>query len=168
MYQGSFCSVWFVCLSYPMAILHVQRSIGVLFLLFDVLEGGFVTVVKHDLLVDQVFEVLFAQRILFKIEVESTHWLGHGLIVWEMQLLQVRVLEGIRHGNPLSWVICQHLFEQVDGLWIGALEKVLKLLALSLWELEDKLFVFLIFNLVNQLWGRITQKLGDHIELLFL
>ena len=151
-----------------MAILHVQRSIGVLFLLFDVLEGGFVTVVKHDLFVDKVFEVLFAQRILFKIEVKSAHWLGHGLIIWEMQLLQVWVLEGVRHGNPLCWVVGQHLFEQVDGLWIGPLEKVLKLLALSLWELEDKLFVFLIFNLVNQLWGWITQKLGDHIELLFL
>jgi hypothetical protein len=91
-YQVSFCSVWLIRFSYPMPVFHVECSIRVLLLLFDVLEGSLITVVEHDLLIDQIFEILFAQRILFEIEVEGTHWLGHWLIVWEMQLFQIRVL----------------------------------------------------------------------------
>jgi len=58
-----------------------------IFLLFYIIKGNLVTVVKHDLFVHQVLEVFFAKGELLKVKVEGTYKLSRGFVIREMQLL---------------------------------------------------------------------------------
>lgn len=61
--------------------------------------------IEQDFVVYKVFEVISAQGVFLKIEVKGTHWVCSRLVVWEVQLLQIRVLECLSNGDSLVWIV---------------------------------------------------------------
>ena len=80
--------------------------------------------IEHNLLIDKIFEIIFTQRELFKVEIVSTHCISRRLIVREVQLLEVRMLKGLLDGDSFLRVVSEHLFEEVDGVGVGSFENL--------------------------------------------
>lgn len=136
--------------SQPVAVLLMQGTIGISLLGPDILLSSIVLVVEHDLLVHEVLEVLLGQRVLLEVEVKGGHGLRRRLIVRVVQLLQVRVLEGLFHGNAVIRVVGQHLLQQVDGVGVATLEQLVEVFALALRQLSYEVLVLLVLNLAHQ------------------
>ena len=60
-----------VGLSQPVLVLLVEGSIWIGFLSLNILEGGLVAVIEHDLFVHQVLEVFLGERVLLEVKVEG-------------------------------------------------------------------------------------------------
>lgn len=67
--------------------------------------------IEHNLFVDKIFEVVFCKGELFKIEVVSGDDISGGLIIREVQLLQVRMLQSLLHCYSLLGIVSEHLLE---------------------------------------------------------
>jgi len=63
-------------------------------------------------------------------------------------------------------VVGQHLPNQIDSHRIGALKKLVKVLALAFGQAEHKLFVLPVFDLVNELDVGVTKEVVDLLHLL--
>lgn len=127
------CSLILVGLPQSGTVFIGQHPIWEFLLIFNILECCLVTVVEHYFVVHKIFKVLFGKGIFFEIKVESTNWLSCWLIIREMKLLQVRVGQGLLYGNSILWVVCQHLLQKVNCLWICSLEELIKVFSFTLW-----------------------------------
>ena len=81
-----------------------------------VIVSGLLPVVKLNLLINQLFELWDLQAEELEIEVEFLDRLSGGLVVLQVQPLQVRVLKSLLDGDPLRSVECQHLLDEVNRL----------------------------------------------------
>lgn len=154
--------------SQPVAVLFMQGSIGISLLGPDILLCSIIFVVKHDLLVHEVLEVLLGQRVLLEVEVKGGHRLRRRLIVRVVQLLQVRVLEGLLNSDTVIGVVGEHLLQQIDGVGVSALEQLVEVFALALGQLSDEVLVLLVLNLAHQFSRRVAQQFRDHVQLVLL
>lgn len=84
-------SLIFVSLPQSRFVLFRKHAIWELLLIFYILECGLVTMIEHYLVVHEILKVLLGERVFLEVEIESTYQLGRWLIIWEMQLLQVRM-----------------------------------------------------------------------------
>lgn len=107
--------------------------------------------VKHDLVVHEVLEVLLAERVLLEVKVERRHWVGCRLVFGVMQLLEVGMLQCLLHGDAVIGVVREHFLEQVDGIGIGSLKQLVEVAALALRQLLYEILVFLVFDLIDKL-----------------
>ena len=67
-----------------------------------------------------------------------------------MQLFKVWMAQSLWNCDSLIWIISQHLFQEVNYVRIGSFEQLVEVLSVSFWQLEHKLFVLFVFNLINQ------------------
>ena len=146
-----------------MRVLLMERSVGVSLFLAHVVIRGFIAVVQHDFLEHQVFEVLLTQRVLLKVKVECADGSRGRLIVREVQLLEVRVFQGVLDRDAVIRIVSQHFLEQVNGVGIGTLEQLFKVLAVTLRQLLDKVPILLVFDFGDQRGAGISEQLRDHV-----
>jgi hypothetical protein len=94
---------------------------------------------SHDLIIDQLLQLLLAQIILILIEIEELLRDGcsGGLILRIMVGFQVGVLEGFVDGDALDGVECQELLEQVECEVGGLGEHAFEGYLLFEWERAD-------------------------------
>ena len=64
--------------------------------------------IQHYFVIHQILKVLLAERILFEVKIKCNHWVSCWLIIWEVELLQIWVREGLLDGDSIFWVIRQH------------------------------------------------------------
>jgi hypothetical protein len=122
-------------------------------------------VVQHDLFEHEILKVILAQRVLLEVEVVRAYRRRRRLVIREMQLRQVRVLQGILDADAVIWIIGQHLLQQVNRIVIRSLEKLFEVFAITLRQLLDEVAVLLIFDFRDQCWTRISEQLRDHVQL---
>lgn len=105
--------------------------------------------IEHYFVEHEVLEVLFGERVFLKIKIECTHRLRRWLVIWEVQLLEVGMAEGLLDGDSLIGIVCQHFLQQINGIWIGSLEELVKILWVPFRKLLHKFLVFLIVYFVD-------------------
>lgn len=71
----------------------------------------------HDLLVDQLLQLLLAQVVFVLVKVEELlgDWGRCWLVLGVVVRLKVWVLQSFLHSNALNRVECEELLEQVEG-----------------------------------------------------
>lgn len=69
----------------------------------------------HNLVKDQLLQLLLTQVILILVKVEELLWNRRGgwLVLWVMVWLEVRVLECLLNRDALNWVESQQLLEKI-------------------------------------------------------
>lgn len=73
-----------------------------------------------------------------------------------MQLLQVRVRQSLINCDSLLRIIGQHPLEEVDGLRVSTLEDLVEVFGLTFWQLQNKISVFFIFDLIDEFRTRVS------------
>lgn len=102
--------------------------------------------VQHDFFVHEILEVILTQRILLEVKVVRTHRRRRRLVIWEMQLRQVRVLQSILDADAVIRIVGQHLLQQVNCVVIRSFEKLFEVFAVTLRQLLDEVAILLIFD----------------------
>lgn len=123
--------------------------------------------VQHDFLVHEILEVILTQRVLLEVKVVRTDWRRRRFVIREMQLRQVRVLQGILDADAFIRIISQHLLQQVNCIVISTFEKLFEVLAITLRQLLDKVAILLIFDFGDESGLWISEQLRDHVQLVF-
>ena len=81
---------------------------------------------------NKLLKLTCTKTIELKVEVERSNWLLlHRLFGLTMKLLKERVSKGFFDRDAVVWVVSQHFPDEVDGERVGALEKLVKVLAFS-------------------------------------
>ena len=88
--------------------------------------------VEHYFIINEVFEIFFTEGILFEVEVVCTYRLSCWLIIWEMECLEVWMFKGLLYCDSILWIICKHLFNQVNGRGVSSFEELFKILSFPL------------------------------------
>ena len=71
----------------------------------------------HDLLVDQLFQLLLGEVILVFVEIKEflwnrrSCWLIFGIVIW----LEIWVLQGLVDGDTLDWVESEKFLKEVES-----------------------------------------------------
>lgn len=108
--------------------------------------------VQAKFIIDEFFILVRLQRVELKIEVEAGNWLTNWLVIGEVQVLQIGMRKSIIDRNALGWVEQEHLFDEVDSERIlPALEKLVKICALTLRKLSHELLVVFVFNHLDEI-----------------
>lgn len=71
-------------------------------------------------------------------------------------------------GDALVGVVRQHLLDEVNGLRVGALKQLIKVLPFALRQAHHEFFVLAIFDFVDQLLVRVAEQVIDLLHLLVL
>ena len=86
------------------------------------------------------------------------HLIFHSIII---HLSKVRVCQRLLCSDPLVRVNLQHLLQEVDGHWVGALKHPVEILLLHFWKWVDVvlclwrtyLFIFATYIFIIHVWG---------------
>ena len=98
-----------------------------------ILIHGLLAVVELDLLEDELLVLGDFETKQFKIEIEVAHGISCRLIIFKMQSFHVRMGQSLVNRDSTSWVKCEHLLNQVDGMLISSSKKFIEVLTTGAW-----------------------------------
>lgn len=98
-----------------------------------VLIHGLLAVVELDLLENELLVLGDFEAKQFKVEIEVAHRIACRLVIFKMQSLHVWMGQSLVNRDSTSWVKCEHLLNQVDGMLVSSSEKFIEVLTTGAW-----------------------------------
>ena len=110
----------------------VQNAVRVLFFVCQILLDLILVVIEHYLFVKQLLVLICLKTKKFKVKVKRWHLVAHRLVVFEMQILHVRVGKSFSDCDALIGVENKHFFDEVNCFGVGrAFEKLVEILSFA-------------------------------------
>ena len=103
-----------------------HTALWVLHFVLNIVLESFLVMVQHDLVVQQVFELLSCEFVIFKVEIVRIELVGYWLVLGVVELLQKGMFECLSNCDAFRRINDKHFLEQVDRDWIVVCEKLVQ------------------------------------------
>ena len=102
-----------------------HTALWVLHLVLNIVLESFLVMVQHDLVVQQVFELLCCEFVIFKVEIVGIELVSYWLVFGVVELLQKGMFESLGNCDAFRRINDKHFLQQVYRNWIVVCEKLI-------------------------------------------